>query len=145
MDNILNKIGNALRASILWLFLAIGLYVVGLWIYDHYKISEYKKEVKTECVVLDKVVTVEGSRKHLISCFNFVLKDKKERKFDILVGVTDYSQIEIGDTIYLNLRESQIEHNSRLDGIDFLGVIVFGLSIFILIISIIVFYDKITE
>lgn len=145
MDSVLNRIGDALRASVLWFFLSIGLFVGGLWLYDYYKIYDYRTEKETKCVLLDKLETVEGSRKHLRSAFYFVLEDTKGRKFDISVGITDYSQTEIGDTIYFNLKESQIQGNSKLNGIDVLGVFIFILSILVLIVSVLVFYNKITE
>ena len=145
MDSVLNRIGDALRASVLWFFLSIGLFVGGLWLYDYYKIYDYRTEKETKCVLLDKLETVEGSRKHLRSAFYFVLEDTKGRKFDISVGITDYSQTEIGDTIYFNLKESRIQGNSKLNGIDVLGVFIFILSILVLIVSVLVFYNKITE
>jgi hypothetical protein len=145
MDSVLNRIGDALRSSILWFFLSIGLFVGGLWLYDYYKIYDYRSEKETKCVLLDKLETVEGSRKHLRSAFYFVLEDTKGRKFDLSVGITDYSQTEIGDTIYFDLKESQIQENSKLDGIVILGVFIFILSVLGLILSVIVFYNKITE
>ena len=141
----INRIGDSLRASILWFLLSIGLFVGGLWIYDHYKIYDYINEKETECVLLEKLETVEGSRKHLRSAFYFVLEDTKGRKFDISVGITDYSQTEIGDTIYFDLKESQIQENSKLNGIEFLGILMFIVSILVLIVSVVVFYNKITE
>jgi hypothetical protein len=141
----LNRIGDALRASILWFLLSIALFLYGLWLYDHYKIYDYRTEKETKCVLLDKLETVEGSRKHLRSAFYFVLEDTKGRKFDLSVGITDYSQTEIGDTIYFDLKESQIQENSKLNGIDILGVFIFIISLFVLIVSVVVFYNKITE
>lgn len=141
----LNRIGDALRASILWFLLSIALFLYGLWLYDHYKIYDYIGEKETECVLLDKIETIEGTRKHLRSVFYFILQDKKGRKFDLSVGVTDYSQTEIGDTIYFDLKESQIQGNSKLNNIEFLGILTFILSFFVLIASVVVFYNKITE
>ena len=145
MDIVLNKIGNALRYSILWIILSIATCVGGLWIYDTYKISEYHEDITRKCVLLDKMETLEGSRKHLETELNFVLEDEKHRKFDINVGVTDYTQTEIGDTVYFDLMESQIEGNSKISGMDAIAILLFGCSIIALIIFIIAFCVKFTE
>lgn len=90
--------------------------------------NEYMKYKKTECIVLDKIMT-QGKYTHMY----LILKDNKGRIFDLDVSPATYSQHIKGDNITFELREHDI-HQTKRDNIYFFGIcILYCISIYTII------------
>jgi len=102
--------------------------------------NEYMLEKSVKCTVINKL----ESQGRYSSNFYLVLKEENEIIFDITVTPSNYSQLNIGDIAYFNLRKFDIKQTKIDNAIYFFGqVIPFSISICCLCVILVCFIFKI--
>lgn len=99
--------------------------------------NDYTKEKDIKCVVLDKLTSGGES-----SNFYLVLKDDKNRVFDLIVSPATYSQSKVGSNLVFSLEEMDIRQtvwDNIIYGI--LPILLYLLFIPTFIYSFIFYYD----
>lgn len=100
--------------------------------------NDYTKDKDVKCVVLDKLTSGGESSK-----FYLVLKDDKNRVFDLIVSPATYSQSKVGSNLVFSLEEMDIRQtvwNNIIYGI--LPILLYSLFIIVFIFSLIFHYDE---
>lgn len=81
--------------------------------------NEYLKYKNTKCIVLDKIQTRPGYKSSAM--FYLILKEEKNRVFELSVSPATFSQSKIGDKVNFNLREMDIKQTRKDNFIFFFG------------------------
>jgi hypothetical protein len=103
--------------------------------------DDYMKEKIRRCIVLDKITQSGGYRSS--GHFYLVLKEERGMVFDIIVSPSTFSQSNIGDTKYFELRQFDIRPTA-VDNLTyfFMPFILFSVAIGFIVIGWVIMKDK---
>lgn len=93
--------------------------ITSLWIITNNTYMDFKIR---KCVILNKIITPPGYKQS--ANLYLVLKEERGIVFDLIVAPATYTQHNVGDTIYFNLRDFDIRQTPRDNVIFFFGQIV---------------------
>ena len=120
------------KSSLTWVLSLLLFFIVIINV-----TNDYTKEKDIKCVVLDKLTSGGES-----SNFYLVLKDDKNRVFDLIVSPATYSQSKVGSNLVFSLQEMDIRQTVWGNIIYFvLPILLYSLFIIVFFLSLIFHYD----
>lgn len=92
-----------------FIFISFLMICAGLFIINSQ--NYYTEEKNRKTVVLDKLTSLTHHKRSATENFLLILKLDDGRMIDLRVSPVTWSQSDVGDELYFNLSERQIQHN----------------------------------